>query len=307
MGGAWVISKLFVLTMLVASATVPQVVSSEAPLPQSEPSLQPPCYINCDEEDDDTGPPCYVNCDEDDQGAPRFEYPVDEDDDSCIGFRCDDDDDGFGVGTDDCRGLYCEDDDEDNEGAPRLEITPYPAPNECSTTTNTHIRVPSGGNVRFDELDCQDDPWNSSTDGCLSFGSICDDESYLVECSYVTASSFGLAEGACDVPIGQNQMENCFPVSGSPGVSANLASSTQTFRCLENGTISDGGYSIDDIGPWGNNFVLLLCSSESAMLGGPNEDTCENPPRGVSYYSCEVDNRFPVPMGSDGDWYLCTS
>lgn len=224
-------------------------------------------------------------------------------DDDCRGIRCNDDD-GFGSSDDDCRGLYC--DDNENQGAPRLERTPYPGPNSdaCSSNQNVQIRAPIGTDLTVDKLDCQDDPWGGSTSGCLSYGSFCDDDSFLMECSYVTADRFGSAEGACDVPIGQHELENCFPVSGSSNSLGNVASNSQTFRCLEHGTFSNGGYSIDVISP-SPDVVLLLCSPEPGVLGGPDEDTCEDPPRGVRYYTCEVDSRFPVPMGSDGEWYLC--
>jgi hypothetical protein len=305
---------LVVLMSVVGSMMVPHVASgAEAQFSSVISSRQNDLQdcgrfdTNCD--DDDEGAPRYeyelpddsctgYNCDDDDEGAPRYEYELP--DDSCTGYNCDDDDDGLGTSSDDCRGLRCDDEDDD-EGAPGFE---YESPEQTSCSDGGYARDLPDYPL---DLSCEDDPWNGSTTGCSTYGGGCDDDSYLIECSYVTAPTFGPAEGACDKKIGQSRFVNCFPVSGPANTYVyDTDPHQQTFRCSENRTTVVGGYTITDVDPLTDaDVVLILCSPEPGMFSSPDEDSCEDPPRRVKYLTCEIDNRFLAPMGSDGEWYLC--
>jgi hypothetical protein len=188
-------------------------------------------------------------------------------DDNCYGTQCNDNP----FGTDDnCYGTQCESDrvwwqDED----------------EC---------LGSG---------CDDDPWNGSTTGC-SFG-VCEDDSILVNCSYVTVSASG-AEGACDGFLGMTQFDNCYPVSG-PGTMS--GSNQQTFRCVDAPSYLNGGYSLTDIAPSSDEDVVHVLCSDANIPGMIDQDSCEGDPWGVKFHTCQQDKRISAPIGSDQEWYVC--
>lgn len=146
---------------------------------------------------------------------------------------------------------------------------------------------------------CDDDPWNGTTTGC-SFG-VCDDESFLVNCSYVTVSVSG-AEGACDGFLGQTQFDNCYPVSGSGTMSGN---NQQTFRCVDAPGYLNSGYSLTDIAPASDEDVVHVLCSDGNIPGMIDQDSCEDVTGGIKYHTCEEDDRIMAPIGSDKHWYVC--
>ena len=223
---------------------------------------------DCPEGDDPCGTfgddTCYGNgCEEDD---PFGTFG----DDTCYGNGCEEDDPFGTFGDDTCFGSQCEDD--------RLW---WQEDAECLGSL------------------CDDDPWGGATDGCSS--SVCLDGSFLVGCTYVTADVAGVAEGACDGPMGRARFDNCYPVAGAgtmPGTNF------QTFRCSSEPGYQSGGYMLTDVAPSSDDdVVLVLCSPEVAGFIDP--DTCENAPSGVKYSTCQEDRRVLPPIGSDGEWYIC--
>ncbi len=155
---------------------------------------------------------------------------------------------------------------------------------------------------------CEGDPWNGTSNGCSSLSNLCNDDSFLVNCSYVTSDN-GNPVGACDGPGGKyrqgqvNRYEGCYPVSGAGTMAG---TNEQTFRCSNSSGEDSGGFSLTDQAalPDGN-VVLLLCSPATGTFSSPDEDSCEDAPQGVRYHTCENDVRFLAPMGSNGEWYLC--
>jgi hypothetical protein len=146
---------------------------------------------------------------------------------------------------------------------------------------------------------CDDDPWNGSTAGC-TFG-ICEDDSFLLNCSYVTVSGYGV-EGACDTHLGGSRYDNCYPVSGSGTL---LGTNQQTFRCTDAPGYPIPGYSLTDIAPASDDDVVLVLCSSGNRTDAVEPDTCESAPSGIDYYTCQQDTRVSAPIGSDQEWYIC--
>jgi hypothetical protein len=146
---------------------------------------------------------------------------------------------------------------------------------------------------------CDDDPWNGSTAGCTL--GICEDDSVLVNCSYVTVSGYG-AEGACDTRFGGSRYDNCYPVSGSGSL---LGANQQTFRCTDAPGYPIPGYSLTDIAPASDDDVVLVLCSSGDIAGVVEPDTCEDAPSGIDYYTCQQDTRVSASIGSNQEWYIC--
>lgn len=220
--------------------------------------------------------------------------------------------------------INCDDDNEPYQSGiqPRPANEPYQSgiqPRSTSEPYQSGIQERCDGNSCgqdwwLDDIEgcfggtCEGDPWNGRSSGCSFLTNRCNDGSFLVNCSYVTSDS-GNPVGACHGSGGQyrqdqvNRYENCYPVLGAGTMNG---VKEQTFRCSDSSSYGPTGFTLTDVVALPDrNVVLLLCSPEPGVLGGPDEDTCENPPRGVRYYTCEVDDRFLAPMGSDGDWYIC--
>lgn len=140
-----------------------------------------------------------------------------------------------------------------------------------------------------------DDPWNNSTSGCHA--GICNDGSYLVDCSYVTVSVYGAA-GACGGPMGKSSYNNCYPVTGAGTM---VGTGNQTFRCRGGAIPSTSSISLTDITTSSDeNAVLLLCDMGAIPI------SCENAPTSTKYGTCERDTRFTAPVGDLRIWFVCS-